>query len=373
MANCPNNDEKRVICPTGDELLPQICALLPRGKAWSGADIDGTDANKFWKAISFDVAETMGRVCDMLKETRCKEADETRDQWLEDYGLPDECDPNGISLCGKVYAQGGARCEYLVEVAEEMGWVITCEDLSQTPVPMTGCWDMGCDSLPPAHETYIPGQNLGREELCVCDYGEISNHPDTHLFEDTADRTEASCEIPGSSLGCEPMGPSDQCCNFIGYYEVTATTSEDTGVSDACTGQSYNVIKNPAFPATRTVGNMPALGQNSCPSDITGAITGCTPIDFAPVGCIFPEDSDSGMYVKEYVGYAHALKITVDVPASVTLRESRNLDTVDMFMVGCTPVGCDQGLCQPEWETILCFLDRVIHAHVDVHFDAVYV
>ncbi|TNY10624.1 hypothetical protein EW662_21980, partial [Escherichia coli] len=71
---------------------------------------------------------TYQRLCKYVDEFFCKTVNESLDQWIAEYGLDDECDPYGHSLCIKVAAQGGATCDYFVQMAQLSGWSIACED-----------------------------------------------------------------------------------------------------------------------------------------------------------------------------------------------------------------------------------------------------
>ena len=117
----------RDICPTRDDLVPQVLALLPRGRAWGnhdGGPFSGVMLG-FWTAIADVLAFANKRICELREEFFCKTANETLDVWDEEYGLPDGCDPFP-DLCTKVAALGSARCEYFQHVCARFGWTIDC-------------------------------------------------------------------------------------------------------------------------------------------------------------------------------------------------------------------------------------------------------
>lgn len=110
-------------CPTTDDLVPQLVALLPTGRAWNKTP--GTTIWKFWRAVAAVFADLEARICALRKEFWCQTLSETRDEWLFEYGLPDTCDPFP-DLCTKVKALGGTTCEYYAAIAAAIGWSVTC-------------------------------------------------------------------------------------------------------------------------------------------------------------------------------------------------------------------------------------------------------
>src|SRR5262249_16123701 len=127
-------------------------ALLPRGRAWQnneGRPAPGASPGfnpaafnfeafsvqtaresglfQYWKAVSEVYAFLTKRICDLRLEFWCATQSETRDLWLQEYGLPDACDPFP-ELCAKVAAIGGTRCEYYTFIAERAGWRLMCFD-----------------------------------------------------------------------------------------------------------------------------------------------------------------------------------------------------------------------------------------------------
>jgi uncharacterized protein YmfQ (DUF2313 family) len=117
-------------CPSKEEIIQQLLALLPRGRAWQtheGGPQPGSVLYQFWLAVA-EVFELVSlRACDLRDEFFCATTTEMYDRWMTEYGLPDACDPFP-DLCAKVAAIGGTRCEYYAEVAARAGWSIACED-----------------------------------------------------------------------------------------------------------------------------------------------------------------------------------------------------------------------------------------------------
>lgn len=126
--SCANVSPSLDLCPTQDQIVPQLLALLPRGRAWStheGTPQPNTTIWKYWNALAAVWAQLNKRICDLRKEFFCASASETLDLWLQEYGLPDDCDPFP-NLCAKVSALGGVTCAYYAATAAELGWSIAC-------------------------------------------------------------------------------------------------------------------------------------------------------------------------------------------------------------------------------------------------------
>jgi uncharacterized protein YmfQ (DUF2313 family) len=129
------------ICPTQDEIIPQLLALLPRGRAWrthAGTPEPTSTIYKYWYALADVWAWVNQRICALRKEFWCATASETIDLWMAEYGLPDGCDPHP-DLCTKVAALGGVTCDYFASIAARAGWSITCEAYDAGCGAMAGC------------------------------------------------------------------------------------------------------------------------------------------------------------------------------------------------------------------------------------------
>lgn len=163
-------------CPTLFESFCQTALLWPRGRAWP---IMRTDTpSRYWAwlaalgglipnrwptgfvqagytaAIAFVRNFIETRLCALRLEFWCFSHSETHDQWLTEYGLPDECDPFP-DLCTKVAAIGGTRCEYYAEVAARAGWSITCTVHNGQCGATMGCAQMGCDETGSGSAAFI--------------------------------------------------------------------------------------------------------------------------------------------------------------------------------------------------------------------------
>ena len=149
-------------CPTLPESIQATLDLLPRGRAWPANDGGGMLA-RFLVWLSALVPAVLPaawpigfvqtgfisafgavrnyletRLCDLRLEFWCATHKETHDLWMQEYGLPDPCDPFP-DLCTKVAALGGARCEYFNAIVSRIGWVIDCLNEVTACGSRTGC------------------------------------------------------------------------------------------------------------------------------------------------------------------------------------------------------------------------------------------
>jgi uncharacterized protein YmfQ (DUF2313 family) len=170
--SCSNAAPSLDICPTTDEMRPQVFALLPRGRAWQthdGGPWPGTMLYGFWSAVASMRAYFNKRMCDMREEFFCATTVEMVDVWMKQYGLPDNCDPFP-DLCSKVGALGSQRCEYFRSVAARRGWTIDCVNLADACGSRFGKARFSRNN--PAYTSHLPrfgrmrfGQKLGCDAL----------------------------------------------------------------------------------------------------------------------------------------------------------------------------------------------------------------
>lgn len=164
-------NDKPFHCPTFLESFVATAALWPKGRAWPVSD--GVTPYRYYQWITNFIGipnrwatgfvqagytaaiaavrnyiET--RLCALRNEFWCATINETRDQWMIEYGLPDDCDPFP-DLCTKVAAIGGTTCDYYAALAARAGWKITCSIIINNCGGDIGCFQMGCDVLGPAN------------------------------------------------------------------------------------------------------------------------------------------------------------------------------------------------------------------------------
>lgn len=185
--------------PTLDEVTEATLKDLPRGRAWqtneglpprtlesafnpeafnpeafATQEEDGSVLWQWMRCLAVMLHFFYVRMCDLRQEFWCRSIVETRDDWMKEYGLPDECDPFP-DLCIKVAAIGGTRCEYYAEVAARAGWSITCDETIAFCGARVGCnMRMGKSRF---------GSTLGRATLrIIVDLGESSAWQPTQRF-----------------------------------------------------------------------------------------------------------------------------------------------------------------------------------------------
>lgn len=221
MISCaPLDDPFR--CPTKWELLEQILASLPRGRAWQthedvaeiwvnpapaeagtyeiGDTGLGTDSGtprltvqqQYWAAYAGVLEYLHQRACALLEEMFCATAVELRAEWGVDYGFPDNCLPYD-TLCEKVRAEGGATCAYFVGLAARLGYAIECRDCGAGAE--AGCAEAGLD------------------ETCVCEPGVMLIRIDAAASPALAAPVpfEAGAAVAGCTPPCPPV-PDDLEC-----------------------------------------------------------------------------------------------------------------------------------------------------------------
>lgn len=353
LLSCPAGPTPSICAPSKDDVMDSVLGLLPPGPAWEGAQIEGTVQHTYWRAYANVLNHLYSRMCAFVDEFYCKTANESLDQWIEEYGLNAECDPYGHNLCIKVAAEGGSTCEYFVKIAQLSGWSITCEDTRDIPEPIAGCFEVGCTSLGPTPTYAGRGSMLGYGQRGVCEYGEVVHHPDVAKWE--AGHTAGSqCTVPGSNLGHGPDA-EESCCFIVGYYDFT--TPVRPFVPDFCQGISDTIYFD-----------CPRVG---IPGD--GVITPISPTAGAY--------DDNGNY-SEW-GHAFVWKVIVDMAASeaaqaqVAAEVTPNTDPTSQ--AGCLMAGnitfpnadgeiggsplCNNNTVGVVPTFVLCFLNLIKPAH----------
>lgn len=128
--NCQPDRPAPFRCPSREEVVAGLLALLPSGRAWQsneGGPPPDTTLFRYWAAFGDVLKFANDRLCALRLEFFCATQSETHELWLQEYRLPDACDPFP-DLCAKVAALGGTRCDYFTAVAARAGWSITCYD-----------------------------------------------------------------------------------------------------------------------------------------------------------------------------------------------------------------------------------------------------
>lgn len=120
------SETREDVCPDRERSWLMFMASLPRGRAWqthdSGIPRDESLLQRFWYAVAGPWTALEEAVCATIDEFFCATATVDLDLWLEEYGLPNDCEPFGEDLCAKVKARGGVSIAYYRGLAEDLGW-----------------------------------------------------------------------------------------------------------------------------------------------------------------------------------------------------------------------------------------------------------
>jgi hypothetical protein len=210
-----------MFCPTKEQTLAGVLALLPHGRAWQSNDggpepfhdaafdaeafeptafdtesRPGTILFRFWAAFAAVVHFANERLCALALEMFCATQSETRDQWMTEYDLPNACDPFP-DLCTKVSAVGSQRCEYFAEVASRSGWSVACDDSADRCGDVAGCGLAGRAQA---------GMQRGAALRLIVDLNESPSFTGGTQTPPIAGRLQA-----GMPLACEPNITPLQC------------------------------------------------------------------------------------------------------------------------------------------------------------------
>lgn len=199
-------------CPTKDDLAQVAVNLLPRGRAWQTHESGpqpGSILRAYWDSVAETFAFLTQRLCALRLEFWCATHSETHDLWMEEYGLPDLCDPFG-DLCTKVAAIGGTRCEYYAAIAARAGWSITCLDDELTCGSMAGQAKAG---------KARPGRRRSSELVIVVDLAGSPSFSGAHRATPKVGRFKA-----GRRLWCPPdIGPLECLLARVVHAEIKIT------------------------------------------------------------------------------------------------------------------------------------------------------
>lgn len=129
-------------CSSQEELFEGMLALLPSGNAWQARDsalpIELSVMKQFWYGVAASLYALSLAICTSYDEFFCDTADEDLDLWLEEYGLPDDCDPFANNLCAKVQTAGGTSIAYYEARAAANGFTTAMRWLKGDDVDFPG-------------------------------------------------------------------------------------------------------------------------------------------------------------------------------------------------------------------------------------------
>ncbi len=113
-------------CPTRDEVYQTLLSLLPPGLAWQSDDAAGDRSESVIRRYMYGLSKPFWDIevalCESFDEMFVATATADMDEWLEDYGLPDESDPLGVTLAPRIRARDSTDVSNYLEIAEALGW-----------------------------------------------------------------------------------------------------------------------------------------------------------------------------------------------------------------------------------------------------------
>lgn len=338
-----------------DDHLRVFSDLLPQGRVWP-RDAEST-LMRFWRSAAEVVKFASDRICALSDEFFCSTAVETIATWETQYAISrvlvedadaaclkenfDELEFRRNRVCSAIIDQGGNTAAYFEEALSARGWIVTVEDIGASYKPhMAGCMQAGCV---PLGTTAVPIQNgteLGYDATDNRWVGRAVEHPYPDEWRDKAPIYESSCGIvPGSSLGVASLG-SEECCNHAGYWnypEIDDDSTSSSSSSGMCSGSSATEVIYPAH-------------------DAPGSIR-------------FPYCDETGGF-QEYSGQAHAIKVTVDIEATLQAFADASPFVNYWATAGCAMAG--DSCARPrslDYDELEALIIRVVPAHVDYHID----
>lgn len=127
------------------DYLEQMCALLPRGPAWS-AEMGSSHAN-FLDGLAQEFARIDATAMRLIEEADPRTSVDMFAEWERITGLPDPCvlafsegdqtfDQRRFALVSKWTSLVGMRAEDYVELARQMGYTITVTEYTPHDVTM---------------------------------------------------------------------------------------------------------------------------------------------------------------------------------------------------------------------------------------------
>lgn len=73
--------------------------LLPNGSAWHASMYNDSTLYNFFLSISSAIVDFKKDACALIDEFFCTRHNKLSSEWFEEYGLPNQCDPRGETLC----------------------------------------------------------------------------------------------------------------------------------------------------------------------------------------------------------------------------------------------------------------------------------
>lgn len=166
-AGAPPIPLDRLSAPTGDDLLPQIVAEAPRGRAWQSdethAPIGSTVQHGVWGVIADALAASYGLLwrATMAAFPSAADADAIAD-WEGDYGLPDPClgdlptlDLRRQSVRAALVAPDDASRRGLICALAALGYTVEVDEWDGFECGASGCAETGLGSLELSYAVFV--------------------------------------------------------------------------------------------------------------------------------------------------------------------------------------------------------------------------
>ena len=120
---------------TQQQYFSQLKALLPRGILWDS--LVENELGDLLQAQAVQLARVDARADDLINEADPRTAIEMLPEWEDDYGLPDGCIAEELTLAqrhetlhSKVTSSGGQSRAFFIALAAQLGYVITITEYS---------------------------------------------------------------------------------------------------------------------------------------------------------------------------------------------------------------------------------------------------
>ena len=160
--------------------------LLPNGSAWHSSLYSESNLYNFFLSISSAIVDFKRDACLLIDEFFCSRHSALSAEWLEEYGLPDRCDPAGETLC--LLANGLDEnlgfSQILEDALQRLGITATVinEAPNGTPLTVSIVLSAGSDIFAGCYY-YAGGTNLSTSSTV--------------------------CGIPIEDFGCNAVDPDD--------------------------------------------------------------------------------------------------------------------------------------------------------------------
>ncbi|MGU3539968.1 putative phage tail protein [Methylobacterium sp. A54F] len=207
--------------PTGDDLLPAVLALTPRGPAWGTDEAgDGRGASPvmrfFWTAVAKWAADLNARDFALASQVFPSAITTALPDWEQELGLPDACLPSRSAIANRINAVrvrfgaiGGSSPEYMRCLAASVGYDVLVEEPTQAMCDQSECIAPGLvEGFFYADESECDGGGLveiyALADDCECDWTPVEDS--RQLVEREGTRVESYANGAALAFGDEVAG-----------------------------------------------------------------------------------------------------------------------------------------------------------------------